>query len=128
MKDLKLPEMSREERNRAWRELNVDDIIVEIEYSPWANSHSVKERKVVRRTPKGFIRLDNDVLLKRFEYEYYTITKELEEWFEKIKLEEEIMSLVSQVYRDKRNFKSNLDYTDALKLKEILERTINSTL
>lgn len=119
--------MSREERDKAWRELNVDDIIVEIEYSTWTSSHSVKERKVVRRTPKGFIRLDNDVLLKRFESAYYTITKELKEWYEKIKLEEEIMSLVSQIYRDKRNFKSNLDHMDALKLKEILEKTINSS-
>lgn len=124
MKDLKLPEMSNEESARAFRELKENDTIVEVEKPVWGSWH-IREHKVMRITPKGFIRLDNGELLKYLEYGYHIPTKEFQEWFSKIKLEYEVFRLLNKAAREEsRKFKNNLEYEDALKLKEILEKIL----
>ncbi|CAM2951317.1 hypothetical protein HAHI6034_05655 [Hathewaya histolytica] len=125
MKGLKFPEMNKEEREKSWNDLKANDIIVEIEHDLWSGLRIIKQRKVIKRTPKGYIRLDNGVLLKSFGA-YHIITEDFKKWYAKVKLEENLISLIHQIIRDKKVFKNNLEYEDALKLKEILERTLNN--
>lgn len=125
MKDLNFPQMSNEERARAFRELKENDTIVEVDRGGWSDALHIRERKVVRRTPKGFIRLNNGELLKHLEYGYHIPTKEFQEWFSKIKLEYEVFRLLNKAAREEsRKFKNNLEYEDALKIKEILEKIL----
>ncbi|MBO0561549.1 hypothetical protein EXQ37_18315 [Clostridium botulinum] len=126
MKGLKLPEMSKEERKKAWNDLKANDIIVEIEHNFWGDLWIIKQRKVIRRTPKGYIRLDNGVLLKNFESGYHIITEDFKKWYSKVKLEKNLFDLFHETLRNKKILKNNLEYEDALKLKEILERTLNN--
>ncbi|NFB55926.1 hypothetical protein EXM89_07465 [Clostridium botulinum] len=125
MKGLKFPEMSKEEREKAWNNLKANDIIVEIEHNYWNNLWIIKQRKVIKRTPKGSIRLDNKVLLKYFESGYHIVIEDLKEWYSKVKLEENLISLFHETLRNKKILKNNLEYEDALKLKEILERILD---
>ncbi|KOY66104.1 hypothetical protein [Clostridium sporogenes] len=125
MKGLKFPEMSKEEREKAWNNLKANDIIVEIEHNYWNNLWIIKQRKVIKRTPKGSIRLDNKVLLKYFESGYHIVTEDLKEWYSKVKLEENLISLFHETLRNEKILKNNLEYEDALKLKEILERILD---
>lgn len=126
MKGLKLPEMSKEERKKAWNDLKANDIIVEIEHNYWSDLWIIKQRKVIKRTPKGYIRLDNGVLLRNFESGYHIITEDFKKWYAKVKLEENLINLFHETVRNKKILKNNLEYEDALKLKEILERTLNN--
>lgn len=125
MKDLKVPEMSIEEREKEWAKLKENNILVRIDYNYWSDGYNVKQFRVVKRTPKGFIRLDNGELLKEFSPNYHIVTEELKEWCEKIKLEEEIYCYINlYIPRNKKAFKNNLSYEDAVKLQEIFNRTI----
>ncbi|APH22889.1 hypothetical protein [Clostridium botulinum] len=126
MKGLKLPEISKEERKKAWNDLKANDIIVEIEHNYWGDLWIIKQRKVIKRTPKGYIRLDNGVLLRNFGDRYHIVTEDLKEWYSKVKLEENLINLFHETLRNKKILKNNLKYEDALKLKEILERTLNN--
>lgn len=126
MKGLKFPEMSNEERKKAWNDLKANDIIVEIEHNYWSDLWIIKQRKVIKRTPKGYIRLDNGVLLRNFESVYHIITEDFKKWYVKVKLEENLINLFHETVRNKKILKNNLEYEDALKLKEILERTLNN--
>jgi hypothetical protein len=124
MKDNKLPLMSDEDREKAWKELKEGDTLAYIEWSYWNDKYIIRYLKVVKRTAKGSIRLENQTLLKTFNSEYHVITCKLNNWIQKIRLEEEIMNLMYAADRDKKEFKNNLTYEDAKALKEILERVL----
>lgn len=123
MKDLKLPVMTKDEREVIWNNLKEGDNLVEIEWNSWGDSYTVRNRKIIKRTVKGSIRLDNNELLKHFESKYYLVTEELKNWYDKIEMEESLFTLFNKASRDKKVFKENLTYDDVLKLKKILERT-----
>lgn len=124
MKDLKLPKVSDEERQKIWDNLKPNDKLVCIEHNNWSDDYHIKYFTVVKRTPKGSVRLHNGELLKYFYSSYYIVTNEVEEWIRKIQLEKEVMSLLSEADRNRRDFKENLNCDDAVKLKEILERIV----
>jgi len=123
MKDLSLPIMSKDEREEMWNNLKEGDTLVYIDYSHWGDDHNIRYYKVIKKTGKGSIRLDNGELLKYFNSNYHILTEELKTWIINIELEKDIMNLLYYVDRDKKYFKSNLEYEDALKLKEILEKS-----
>lgn len=125
MKEFKLPIINEEERKIQWDNLKTNDKIVSIERNYWGDNYSFKYYTIVNKTPKGSVRLNNGQLLKAFYSNYYIITDELEDCIKNIELENAIMSLLFDVDRDRKKFKSNLEYEDAVKLKEILERTMN---
>ena len=125
MKNNNLPVMNNEERENIWKELKVGDILVRIDWNTWGDRYNIKEFKIKKRTPKGWIRLDNDELLKGFYSDYHIVTDELKEWFEKVKLEEDLLTFMNlDIMRNKKGFKKNLSYEDAKLLKEIFERTL----
>ncbi|KEI96573.1 hypothetical protein N496_15420 [Clostridium botulinum A2B3 87] len=64
-------------------------------------------------------------MLRNFGDGYHIVTEDLKEWYSKVKLEENLISLFHETFRNKKILKNNLDYEDALKLKEILERILN---
>lgn len=128
MKDLELPEISDKERQNIWENLKPNDKIVGIQRSGWSGeSYYIGYHTIIKRTPKGSIRLENGELLKYFPSNYYIMTDELKEWMRKIKLEESLMNLLYELDRDKKYFKDNLTYEDTIKLTEILERTVNKS-
>lgn len=125
MKNNSLPVMNDEEREKIWKELKTGDTLVKIDWNTWGDRYFIKEYKIKKRTPKGWIRLDNDDLLKEFNSDYYIVTNELTEWFEKVKLEEDLLTFMNlDIMRNKRKFKENLSYEDAKLLKEIFDRTL----
>lgn len=125
MKNNSLPVMGNEERKEVWSSLKQGDVLVEISWNSWGDRYYIKQHEVKKRTPKGWIRLDNGELLKEFNSNYHAITNELTEWFEKIKLEEDLLNFMNlDIMRNKREFKSNLSFEDAKLLKEIFERTL----
>lgn len=125
MKNNILPAMSDQERKKAWVELKPGDTLVEIEWNMWGDRYFISKRKVKKRTPKGWIRLDNDELLKDFYHKYHIITDELKEWFKKNELEEDLLTFMNlNIMRNKKKFKENLSYEDAKLLKDIFERTL----
>jgi hypothetical protein len=121
--------MSNQERQKVWRELKPGDTLVEIEWNMWGDRYFISKRKVKKRTPKGWIRLDTDELLKDFHPKYHIITDELKEWFKKIELEEDLLTFMNlNIMRNKKKFKENLSYEDAKLLKDIFERTLPSKI
>jgi hypothetical protein len=125
LKENKLPVMSNEERKKIWQNLNTDNILVHIETNYFGDSYNIRQYKVVKRTPKGYIRLDNGELLKEFYSCYHVVTDELKDWFEKVKLEEDVWKMIHlDIPRNKREFKNNLSYEDAKLLQDIFERTL----
>lgn len=125
MKDLKFPHMSREERAKAFKELQVGDTIAEIKSYGWNNDYYVISRKIIRKTPKGYLRLDDGMLLKNFYISvYFTLTDKFKEWSKNNLLENDTWDLINKVSRNERDFRKNITCEDALKLKEILERTL----
>jgi hypothetical protein len=124
MKDLKLPIISKEEREVIWNNLKEGDTLVEIEWNSWGDSYTVRNRKIIKRTAKGSIRLDNNELLKHLESKYYVVTDELKTWYNIIEVEENLFTLFNKASRDKKYFKNNLTYEDIFNLKEILERAL----
>ncbi|MBN3365639.1 hypothetical protein EXN00_16660 [Clostridium botulinum] len=126
MKDLKLPIMSDEAKQKAWNNLKPNDKLACIEHCGIGlDDYYIKYFTIVKKTPKGNIRLDNGELLKSLYSDYYIVTDELLECINKIQLEESVMSLLHEVGRNKRGFKSNLEYKDAIKLKDLLEKILN---
>jgi len=125
MKDLRLPIMSREEEQKAWDSLKPNDKLVRIERTGWGDDYYIRYYTIVKKTPKGSLRLDNGELLKCFYSSYYILNDELKGCIRKIELEKSVIRLIFEVDRNKKDFKSNLTYEDAIKLKEILERVIN---
>lgn len=125
MKDFKLPIMSDEDRQKAWDNLKPNDKIACIEKIRWNDEYYIRYFTIVKKTAKGNIRLDNGELLKELYSKYYIITDELKECIRKIELEEKVVYLFHEATRHERNFKSNLNYEDAINLKKILERLVN---
>lgn len=121
MKDLKFPEVSYEIREKMWNSLKVNDVLVYINYHEWNDFYDIKYFNVVKIKENGRIRLHNGKLLKYFDSNYYILDDELKNWIEKIKLEENIMFLINNINENKKDFKLNLNYNDAVKLKQILE-------
>jgi len=125
MKDLKLPKQSNKERECIWNGLKENDTLVGISHNHWGDNYIINYYKVIKKTPKGSVRLNNDTLLKNFPSNYHILTEELQVWINKIQLEKDIINILDNIDRDKSYFKENLEYEDALKLKEILENTMN---
>lgn len=128
MKDLKLPTFTNEQREQMWNDLKVGDILVSMDYNIWNDSYNIKQYTIVKRTSKGSLRLNNGDLLKFFASNYYVLNEELQEIIEKIKLEDNINTLIFYAQRDKKAFKNNLEYEDAKKLKEILDKCVVKSL
>lgn len=124
MKDLKLPTFTNEEREQMWNDLKVGDILVDLDYNHWSDGYNIKQYTIVKRTNKGSLRLHNGDLLKFFYSNYYVLNEELQQIIEKIKLEDDINTLMFYAQRDKKSFKENLEYEDAKKLKEILDKCV----
>lgn len=124
MKDLKLPIFTDEERNNIWNDLKAGDVLVSMDYNIWNDSYDIKQYTIVKRTDKGSLRLHNGNLLKFFASNYYVLNDELQQIIDKIKLEDEIDTLMFYMQRDKKSFKDNLEYEDAKKLKEILDKCV----
>lgn len=125
MKDLKFPTMSEEEEKKVWDNLKPNDKLVCIERSNWGGHYYIREHTILRRTPKGNIRLDNNELLKYLPSNYFPISEELKKCIKLIILEEKVMNLLYEANRAEEKFKLNLNYEDAIELKSILGRTIN---
>lgn len=124
MKDNKLPVMSDEEREKAWKELKEGQILVYIDYNIWRREYDIIYYNITKITAKKSVRLNNGELLKNFNSKYHVITTELNKWIENQKIESDIMNLFFIADRNKNEFKENLTIEDAKTLKEILERTI----
>lgn len=125
MKDNKIPVMSKEEREKVWNELKAGDLILKIDWNTWGQRYNVSYMDIVKRTPKGWLRLNNGELLKEFYSDYYIITDEIKEWIRKIELEEDLLTFMNlNIMRNKKEFKENLSYEDAQLLKEIFKRTL----
>ena len=124
MKDNKLPVMSDEEREKAWKNLKVGDTLVYIEWNDWLNRYTVRHINITKQTSKGSFRLENGTLLKFFEPNFHIITTELNSWIQKNNLENQVMKMIGEAVNSTSEFTSNLTYEDAKTLKEILERTI----
>lgn len=124
MKDLKLPIFTDEERNKIWNDLKAGDVLVNMDYNIWNDSYDIKQCTIVKRTDKGSLRLDSGTLLKFFSSNYYVLNDELQQIIDKIKLEDDIDTLIFYAQKNKKSFKNNLDYEDAKKLKEILDKCV----
>lgn len=120
MKGLKLPVYTQEEREQMWNSLNEGDEIVRIEWSHWNNDYDITIYNIIKKTPKGSLRLDNNKLIKSFEGVYYVLNDDIKCFMCSCKLEKDVMSLLSKVQSNKRDFKNNLTVDSALELKELL--------
>ena len=120
MKDLKLPVYTQEEREQMWNSLNEGDEIIKIEWSHWNNDYDITIYNIIKKTPKGSLRLDNNKLIKSFEGVYYVLNDDIKCFICSCKLEKDVMSLLSKVQSNKREFKNNLTVDSALELKELL--------
>ena len=124
MKDFKLPIISEENRKKIWDNLKTGDKLISFEHGGWDNDLYIRNYIVVKKTPSGSVRLNNNILLKTFHSSLFIESNELTDCISKIKLQEEVMRLLFEVNRNKRKFKENLRYEDTIKLKEILENVI----
>lgn len=120
MKDLKLPIYTQEEREQMWDSLNEGDKIVRIEWKQWNNGYDITIYNIIKKTPKGSLRLDNNKLIKSFEGVYYVLNDDIKCFISSYKLEKDVMSLLFNVQSNKREFKNNLTVDSALELKELL--------
>jgi len=120
MKDLKLPQLTNEERDNIFKSLNKDDMLYDVEWSIYINRYIIRELKVKNRTPKGFIRLDNADLLKYLPSSYYIPSVEFNNWYRKNKLQEEVLKKMNYLPKETETFIKNLEYEDAVTLKIIL--------
>lgn len=101
MKDLKLPTFTNEEREQMWNDLKVGDVLVDLDYNHWSDGYNIKQYTIVKRTNKGSLRLHNGDLLRFFYSSYYVLNEELQQIIEKIKLEDDINTLMFYAQRDK---------------------------
>ena len=120
MKDLKLPVYTQEESEQMWNSLNEGDKIIKIEWSHWNNDYDITIYNIIKKTTKGSLRLDNNKLIKSFEGVYYVLNDDIKCFMCSCKLEKDVMSLLSKVQSNKRDFKNNLTLDSALELKELL--------
>lgn len=120
MKGLKLPVYTQEESEQMWNSLNEGDKIIKIEWSHWNNDYDITIYNIIKKTPKGSLRLDNNKLIKSFEGVYYVLNDDIKCFMCSYKLEKDVMSLLSKVQSNKRDFKNNLTLDSALELKELL--------
>lgn len=120
MKDLRLPKYTNEQREEMWNSLQEGDKIVQIEWNHWTNSYFNKTYDIIKRTPKGSLRLNDGTLLKHFESKFYILNDDIENFLYKNNLEKEIMDMLCKVDSNKKKFKDNLTLENALKIKEIL--------
>lgn len=120
MKGLKLPVYTQEESEQMWNSLNEGDKIIKIEWSHWNNDYDIIIYNIIKKTPKGSLRLDNNKLIKSFEGVYYVLNDDIKCFMCSYKLEKDVMSLLSKVQSNKRDFKNNLTLDSALELKELL--------
>ena len=63
-------------------------------------------------------------MIKYLPHDIYLESEEVFEWAKKIHLEREVMNLLYEIDRDKKTFRSNLDYNTSLQLKEIFENLL----
>lgn len=124
MKGLKLPTYTEEQKNEMWNSLGEGDKIVEIEWNRWRNDYYIRTHNIIKRTPKGSLRLENGELIKSFESKYYIINDDIKCFVYNNKLEEDVMGLIYKVNSDKKKFKDNLTVEYALELKELLSKII----
>ena len=124
MKGLKLPVYTQEESEQMWNSLNGGDKIIKIEWSHWNNDYDITIYNIIKKTPKGSLRLDNNKLIKSFEGVYYVLNDDIKCFMCSCKLEKDVMSLLSKVQSNKREFKNNLTVDSALELKELLSNII----
>ena len=120
MKDLKLPIYTEDQRFEMWDSLKEGDKILEIEWNYWGNDYHIRTHNIIKRTPKGSLRLGNGELIKSFESKYYVINDDIKMFLYNNKLEEDVMRLLYEVNSDKKKFKDNLTTEYALELKELL--------
>lgn len=120
MKDLKLPIYTQEERDQMWNSLNEGDKIVRIEWKHWNDGYDITSYNIIKKTPKGSLRLDNNKLIKNFEGVYYVLNDDIKCFICSCKLEKDVMRLLSKVQSNKREFQNNLTVDSALELKELL--------
>lgn len=120
MKNLVLPNRSSEEIREVFNNVKPNDKLVKVSYLSWGDEYSFKIVTVVKRTPKGSIRLDNGELLKYMPSNYYLLDEQIEKFMELTLLEKEVMSLLFDIDRSRTEFKKILDEDTALKLKDLL--------
>jgi len=125
MMELKIPLISEEDRQKQWDNLKPNDKLISVTTGGWDNDYYFKNHIVIKKTPTGSIRLDNGDLLKSFISRYYIPTIELKEFIEKTRLEAKVLQLLFEVDRNKRKFKANMSYEDALRLLETLTKVNN---
>jgi len=125
MKDFKLPRLSKEERQIQWDNLKIGDKLACFSSGGWNRDLYVKYYTVIKKTPKGSIRLSNGDLLKSFVSDYFIVTGEVKECVKKIMLEDEIFSLLYEINSHKGDLKKNMNYEDALILKGLLKKMVN---
>lgn len=128
MKDFKLPEMNKEERQIIWDNLKAGDKLIKFGVGGWDNDWYYSVRTVSKKTSAGSIRLDDGELLKVFFPSYYLIIEEINECVKQIKLQNEVMQLLFNIDRDKKKFKSKLTYEDASALKDLLTKIMSDWL
>lgn len=120
MKNLVLPNRSSEEIREVFNNVKPNDKLVKVSYLSWGGEYSFKIVTVIKRTPKGSIRLDNGELLKYMPSNYYLLDEQIEKFMELTLLEKEVMSLLFDIDRSRTEFKKILDEDTALKLKDLL--------
>lgn len=125
MKGLKLPRYTSEQENEMWNSLNQGDKIAEIEWNYWRSGYYIAIHTILKRTPKGNLRLENGELIKSFENRYYVINDDIKCFIYNNKLEEDIMELLYNIDRDKKKFKENLTVEYALELKDLLSKIMS---
>ena len=77
MKGLKLPVYTQEEMEQMWNSLNEGDKIVRIEWRHWNDVYDITIYNIIKKTPKGSLRLDNNKLIKSFEGVYYVLNDDI---------------------------------------------------
>lgn len=125
--NIKFPENQKEFTQENWDSIKVGDKVLQIEWSHWHYSYCYSFYEVIKITPKGSLRLDNDKLIKKSESgNYYIFTPELASFIKKIQLEDKLINLLYEIDRHKKEFKKNLEYKDAKMLCEKLESIVKN--
>ena len=123
MKEIKLPQLSQEDKNEIFKNLKKGDELYEIKRRYWNYGWSVTIVKVKNITPKGRIRLSNGDLIDSLPHGYYLKNDEVKTLIQKINLEEAIIVNFEKFSGKLEGiFRDNLEYEDAIALWKILSK------
>ena len=126
MKEFKLPVYSYEERQEIFNNLKVGDELIRIDFNIWELRHCFNTVKVIRKTPKGKLRLSDNELIENLPDKYFIENEEIRKLKQLNELEEKVKNAIGVIYRKKYSeFFKELEEKDAIKLIEIFSKYIN---